>query len=263
MKDSDGGGSGGSCPPCQTGTYPNCVPDSSQDGNNCNACGQCSSGLCVPDLNRSCPTCKQCGAGGVCENQENNTACGSNEVCCGGTCTTGTSCGPCPDGPDGHQCPPDINNEQICCYGTDNPCCADDQGNAMCGATNGVCCTVGTQIQCGPNCCDAATEQCGYHGDVSTGTCCPTGQVVVSDGTCCDEARYCITESGTICCPSGQQCATDPEQTVSICCDTAYADADGQCCAESFVYAYCADQSYICCTSGDDDACCANHGGAA
>ena len=263
VKDDDGGGKGGDCPPCQTGTYPNCVPDSSQDGNNCNACGVCASGVCVPDLNRGCPTCKQCGAGGVCENQENNTSCGANEVCCNGTCTSGASCGPCPDGPDGHQCPPDLNNEQICCYGTDNPCCADDQGNAICGDTNGVCCSVGTQIQCGQTCCDAASEQCSYHGDATTGTCCPTGQVVVSNGTCCDEAQYCYTESGSICCPSGQQCATDPEQTVFMCCASGYADADGNCCPDSFVYANCADESSICCSPGNEDACCVNHGGPA
>jgi hypothetical protein len=261
VKDDDGGGKGGDCPVCQSGTAGNCVPDSSQDGATCNACGHCSNGACVPDPNKSCPTCHQCGAGGVCEPQTDNTSCGTGQVCCNGTCLAGESCGPCPDGPNGHQCPPDVEDRQICCYGDDSPCCADDQGYAMCGATNGVCCTVGTQTLCGDICCDAATEQCGFYGDPPTATCCPNGQFVVSDGTCCDEARYCSTDSGSICCPSGQQCATDPEQTVFICCAGAHADSDGQCCTEPTYYAHCADDAYICCPSGNDATCCVNHEG--
>jgi hypothetical protein len=263
VKDDGDGGYGGDCPECQAGPPGQCVPDPTQDGTTCNACGKCSNGVCIPDPNRSCPTCHQCGVGGICDPMADNTACGSNEVCCEGTCTPGAACGPCPDFPDGHQCPPDLNGQQICCYGVDTACCADDQGSAFCSSTADVCCTVGTQIQCGPVCCDAATQQCGFHGDLSTGTCCSKGQFVVSDGTCCDEAQYCNTDSGSICCPSGEQCATDPEQTVSMCCAGTHADSDGQCCTEPTFYAYCADRSYICCSSGDEEACCVNHGGAA
>ncbi len=255
----DGGGTGG-CPPCQSLGDNGCEPDPTMDGRMCGSCGKCSGGTCVPDLTHTCPTCSECQAGGNCAPVADNTSCGDNEVCCQGTCTSGSTCGPCPSGE--HQCPPDVFNNQTCCAdGYD--CCAADNGEAVCGPTNGVCCPVGTTFQCDQECCDAASETCGYAKD-GTGHCCPQGEGVVDDGTCCPNDQFCIMSDGShICCPSGQQCASDPEQTVSICCDSPYADSDGNCCAANFGYATCVDGSYICCDPSQSDAvCCANHGGA-
>ncbi len=257
----NGGGKGG-CPPCQTEGDSGCVPDPSVDGLTCGSCGKCNSGTCVPDVQRSCPTCSTCNAGGICDPEPDNTSCGSNEVCCDGVCTAGTSCGPCIAG---YQCPPNYHGEQTCCpNGVE--CCAPGTETSLdstCGPTDGVCCPVGTTFQCGTECCDAASETCGYTND-GTGHCCPQGDGLADDGTCCSNDQFCIMVDGsTICCPSGQQCAVDPKQTVSMCCDTPYADSDGNCCAANFAYAHCADGSYICCDPNESDAvCCANHGGA-
>ncbi len=256
----DGNGKGG-CPPCQLQGDSGCVADPSVDGENCGACGQCNGGTCVPDAQRSCPTCTTCGAGGTCDPEPDNTSCGSNQVCCHGVCTAGAECGPCSAGQNGQQCPPDLFESQICCYDGE-PCCAGDNGETLCGSQNGVCCTVGTQTLCGNTCCDAATEQCGYTSG-GTAVCCPTDQAPDDSGACCSVDQFCIIDGNHVCCSDGQMCANDPEQTVSMCCDTPYADADGTCCAADFVYAYCADGSYICCSQSQDDAaCCVNHGGA-
>jgi hypothetical protein len=265
----NGGGKGGvTCGECLVeDDNGNCVP--ADDGGACSSCGICSSGLCVPDPNRTCPTCQTCSSNGACVDVTDETSCGDNQVCCTGQCKTGTSCNDCPDGPNQHQCPPDVNGNQLCCH-NDLPCCAGFGGNGQCGPINSVCCDVGTQFVCGSVtsvCCDYATEDCSSPDDGSTGQCCPKGQRAVSNGSCCPVGQICDTGGGTgntICCASGQQCATDPEQTVFTCCATTYADSDGTCCAETFVYASCADGAYICCGIDQPDSeCCANHGGAA
>ncbi len=193
--------------------------------------------------NVSCGECETCDpTTGHCVEADDETPCGTNQVCCSGTCKD--SCNQCSGQPDGAGC----GNGNVCCGGVcqptcgSNPCgpqmevCTADIGFYCCetDATccpgnfphhcgpdpdqNGVCCGLGT-VQCGATCCAKATDQC-------TSFTLGTGQV------CCPTDSSGADSSGNCCGPDQQPigCPGDGPVTYSVCCDNSVIQAGGWCC---------------------------------
>jgi hypothetical protein len=139
---------------CQGGV---CVGDL-PDGGTCANDGQCASGYCVDDVccvAASCDTCQVCNASGdgTCSVVPDGTACGSGDVCCGGTC---------------QEC---CDNDQCA---SPTPYCADGTCSSTCTA----------HAQCGANaiCVDGVCEACNVTCPSDNAQTCGTALQAALDG---------------------------------------------------------------------------------
>jgi hypothetical protein len=169
--------------------------------------------------NVTCPECQSCDqSSGACVPLTDLTACGTNQVCCGGFCLDSCNEPLCPSGQ--YACGvtqpynPNNNNARpaYTCCDTGAPCCG---GNGylydFCvGSTyedTYVCCAPGTN-QCGTECCDHVTQSCQQAAADSSLHCCPADAgAVLPDGTCCDAGALAFNcAGGWTCCAGGADC---------------------------------------------------------
>jgi hypothetical protein len=193
------------------------------------ACTACVSGSACEPQGNSCQTgTMSCGTGqATCVligNVADGTACGANEICSGGLCT---SCVPAA------QCEPG-NPPNACQTGTTS--CID--GQAMCTATgdapdgtacgtNGVCasgactsCVANAPCLPGGNACETGVTSCG----TGQSTCVSTG--ALADGTSCGASGICCggacatcstTTNATEACTSSHICAVSCDSGLFLC----------------------------------------------
>ena len=126
------------CPPCYSGTYPNCVY-------NCNSsnCETCVGGGCVSSCNpANCETC----VGGSCVSSCNPANC---ETCAGGSCVSScnpANCETCVGGScvsccDPAQCETCVGGECKVCGGDATKCCVNGVCMSTCIPEGGDMCT--------------------------------------------------------------------------------------------------------------------------
>ncbi|MGA7669313.1 MAG: hypothetical protein WBW04_02760 [Nitrolancea sp.] len=243
------------CPNNQTYSFDTCsyqcnepCPDGQlQDPQTC----ECQD-LCA---NVTCPECQTCDPTSEdCVPVDDQTPCGTDQVCCSGTCQDSCT-GNCPDGQYACGVTQPYNNDNntrpdYWCCDNGSPCCGGNgylydvcQGSTY--SDQYVCCTPGTN-QCGGNCCDHETQSC--QGNIDIGYyCCPAGsQGVLSDGTCCGAGEK----------PVGcyfEECTSD-----AVCCpiDSGGVLPDGTCCeAGASAYRCCSDTPTFACCVGDNCCC--------
>lgn len=222
----------------------------------CNAgvCSACTAGLsCTGQPDPLCHAgTTSCASGtSVCANGAalaNGTACGSNQVCNAGACTTCASGDACTTQPDTlchlgmHDC---STGTQQCINGAalaNGTSCGTSQvcnAGSCVGCVAGDACTTQPDVLChlGVHDCSTGTQQCIDGANRPDGTSCGTDQVCNS-GSCvsCAAGGSCSTQPDTLChvgvydCSTGtQQCSNGPARPDGTSCGAGQGCSAGSC----------------------------------
>jgi hypothetical protein len=221
-----------------------------EDGNACTVGDTCQSGFCTPGAVKICAAPATCKATGVCTNTTtgecsyadlpNNTACGSGQICCEGSCVgnnTSTNCGRCGvactginKGCQGGQC--------ICTNICSNRFASPNPETCVCECPVGTteCNNFGTMtcvnLQTAEHHCGACGHQCSNTEQCVAGICvaaCPPG---TSPACSCGSSNL-PGESVITCCPphpGGCPEGTEPRRGCSGCGFNCACTCTYQCC---------------------------------